>query len=397
MMVQADTHDVQQVAAAVADIARTLESPKDLDMRTRRVLELVGTLVPYDRCVLLKRLPGRDLILAVPSLREESTVRPLLVNLLQYIEGATDQPWHFSSAAHLALPVIGLDQVIGVLLVERNDSAAYEPHHLRLLSAVVSQLGGYLTMVRLHEDTVRKTHLLAEREQDLQRAAQFREEFIGVVGHDLRNPLSAILTGGHLLLDQGRLTKSQMLVAQRIISSARRMNRMVDELVDFARGRLGSGIPISRNATDLRHVCQAVVDELHLTHPSTRIALTATGNLKGQWDKGRLTQALSNLAWNAVQYSTSSSVIRIDAVGEVRSVRLTVTNEGSTIAADELASLFEPFRRGRRRRKNASGLGLGLYIVDRIVRAHEGTIEVRSNRADGTSFIIRLPRVSHSH
>jgi len=258
-----------------------------------------------------------------------------------------------------------------------------------LLSAICSQLGAYLTMVRLHYETARQTTLLVDREQQLRGAAQFREEFIGVIGHDLRNPLSAIRTGAHLLMKRAQLDAGDVALAERIALSADRMSRMIDELMDFARGRLGGGIPLQRTVVDLHALCKDVVEEAQTAH-GRQVQVAVAGNPGGHWDRDRLAQLVSNLVGNALQHSAPDSIVKVTVRDDDEYAAIEVNNTGSAIPAEQLAHIFDPFHRGEKAR--STGLGLGLYIVERIVHAHGGSIAVRSTHDEGTTFEVRLPR-----
>jgi signal transduction histidine kinase len=384
--------DVGPFASVVADIARTLEAPHDAEGRLLHVLRLVRSLIPCDRCALRIRTTGDTPALLVQpecSAAERATLADLLHDILGFMEGGEGSRRPFDARVHLALPVIGLDEILGVLLVDRDDGTDYESHHLQLLATVSSQLGAYVTMVRLHHETVRQTTLLVDREQQLRGAARFREEFIGVIGHDLRNPLSAIRTGAGLLLKRGALDPRDITVVERLSSSAERMSRMIDELMDFARGRLGGGIPLRRTCVDLHELCREVIDEAHTAHGRT-VRLEAASTPAGHWDRDRLAQLISNLVGNAVQHSPADGQVTVRIRTEDEHAVFEVHNEGPPIPADHIESIFEPFRRGAE--ASSTGLGLGLYIVERIVHAHGGAIAVRSTPEEGTTFEVRLPR-----
>ena len=222
------------------------------------------------------------------------------------------------------------------------------------------------------------------REREL---AEFRERFIGILGHDLRTPLSSIVMAAALLLERGHLDEQDAKTVARIIRSDQRMTEMITQLLDLTRARLGGGLPIERTPTDLREVIGHVVEEFDAT-----IQQEVRGDVTGLWDRGRLAEVLSNLAGNAIEYATRGTVVVISAHAEGGDVVVEVSNQGEPIPADVLPFIFEPFRRARPREKSATGnLGLGLYIAHQIVRSHDGTLDGQS--ADGTTtFVIRLPR-----
>ncbi|HYO58930.1 sensor histidine kinase [Archangium sp.] len=230
-------------------------------------------------------------------------------------------------------------------------------------------------------------------EEELRRAAEFRERFLGIVSHDLRNPLNAILASASFLRDDENLSDRQMRTVHRIVRSAERMARMIEELLDFTRGRLGGGIPLTPRPTNLRHLCRHVLEELESSHPGRELRLEAPGNFQGEWDPDRLAQVLVNLGKNALDYSPEGTPVEFTLHDEGDTLRVVVHNKGAPIPAEQLPRIFEPFRRATLDEGHpACGLGLGLFIVQQIVHAHGGTIEVRSTEADGTTFTVRLPR-----
>ena len=225
-----------------------------------------------------------------------------------------------------------------------------------------------------------------QRETQAARTARFREHFVGIVSHDLRNPLTAIVTSAHLLLRYGELPERQARVVARIASSADRMARMIDDLLDFARSKLGGEFPIHRRRIDLRQICEQTVEELEFAF-TRQVKLEANGDLWGDWDPDRIAQVISNLVGNAVQHSDGD--VKVTLRGEADVVVLETHNGGPPIPHEVLSHIFEPGRRGDAR---SGGLGLGLFIAQQIVLAHGGSIEVTSNDGDGTKFTVALPR-----
>jgi signal transduction histidine kinase len=224
----------------------------------------------------------------------------------------------------------------------------------------------------------------------LRSEAQFRERFIGVLGHELRQPLSTFLLGARTLL-HGGLSPAHTQTARRLASAADRMSRMVADLLDVTRSRLGSGIPINRRSVDLREICGQVVEDYQALNPDRRIEVSISGDTKGDWDPDRLTQVCTNLLGNAFEHGCEGSPIFITIAAADGEVFLCVENAGEEISGTLRESLFEPFRRGRN--AATAGLGLGLFIVDQIVRAHDGTTTVTSDE-NATHFMVRLPRAA---
>jgi signal transduction histidine kinase len=239
---------------------------------------------------------------------------------------------------------------------------------------------------------------LAARERDariaeMERAVHFGEMFAGMLGHDLRNPLSAITTTAGLLAARAD-SETVARPALRVLTSAHRMERMIAQLLDFTRLRLGGGLPVERTRCDLAEICRSVIEELEPVH-KRQIRLHATGDVVGAWDHDRLSQMLSNLAGNACQHARPDRPIEIHLDGTAPDrARIQVANDG-VIPAELMPTLFEPLHgagESQPRRGGSSGLGLGLFITQQIALAHGGTIAVTSTEAGGTSFVVDLPR-----
>jgi signal transduction histidine kinase len=231
-------------------------------------------------------------------------------------------------------------------------------------------------------DRLRQGELVAEeRERE-------RELFVSMLGHDLRNPLSTILAGLEMLKLKKPTDDRDRVLIDRLHGSGLRMARMIDQLLDFARSRLGGGIPLERRFCDLGELCVEVAAELDAA--GGPIPVDRSGDTSGEWDRDRLGEVISNLVGNALAHGEPHTArLVVDGLGD--EVLLECRNRGA-IAADELPHLFDPFRGGHLHGKRSSGLGLGLYIVARIVEEHHGHIEVRSSVEEGTRFIVRLPR-----
>ena len=222
---------------------------------------------------------------------------------------------------------------------------------------------------------------------------QSKERFLAILGHDLRSPLGAIMTATRFMLDTGELEEPHRTLVARTASSSRRMHQMVEDLLDFTRTRFGDSIPIVRTDMDLRRTVIDLAAELGTRYPECSIQVETRGDLRGQWDCDRLSQVLTNLIGNAVQHGAAGRPVRVEARGFPSEVRIAIRNEGPHIPPESLARLFDGMERARRQAsRDKHHLGLGLYIVERIVTAHGGSIEVTSTAEHGTTFTVRLPR-----
>jgi PAS domain S-box-containing protein len=222
-------------------------------------------------------------------------------------------------------------------------------------------------------------------ERELRATAEFRELFIGVLGHDLRNPLGSIRMAVGMQLQRGHLDEHDRKAATLIVRGVDRMMRMIQQLLDLTRARLGGGFPIEPKASDLRDICGSVAEEF-----GTHIHLELEGDLTGTWDPDRLAEALSNIVGNAVEHALPGTPVVVWAYPDGAQVVVEITNRGQPIPADLLPFIFEPFHRGKSERSATGNLGLGLYIAKQIVLADGGTLEACS--IDGeTTFTMRLP------
>ena len=227
------------------------------------------------------------------------------------------------------------------------------------------------------------------------RARQFEQQLIGIVSHDLRSPLQAILLGTAGLLRREELDERTTKAVASIRSAAERASRMVKDLLDFTQARLGGGIPLVRRPTDLHALIRETVEEVRANNPERELRVEAHGEGGGTWDGDRLAQVVQNLASNAVKYSPPGTPVTVRSRGDGDGVELEVHNAGTPIAPEALGRLFQPMQRATALPDSVGrSVGLGLYIVAEVVRAHGGQVEVSSSEKAGTTFTVRLPRGS---
>jgi signal transduction histidine kinase len=222
-----------------------------------------------------------------------------------------------------------------------------------------------------------------------------QDVFLGVLGHDLRAPLGAILLSAEFLLEPGELDSRHARVAVGISSSVRRAEKIVENLLDFTRARVGSGIPVDRVEGDLTAMCESIVQEVQLLHPDRAIVFEPEVRIVGKFDTSRMGQVFSNLIENAIKHGSATSPVTVSQQLEGGHAVFSVHNEGEPIAPENTARIFDPMMRhsqfARQEKGPRAGLGLGLFIAHEIVTAHGGALKVTSSAASGTTFRVRLP------
>jgi signal transduction histidine kinase len=236
------------------------------------------------------------------------------------------------------------------------------------------------------EERIRRSEAALLNEQQ---TAELREQFIAVLGHDLRTPLSSVAAGAQALQKMS-LGRQAIIVVERINRSSDRMARLIDNVLDFARGRLGAGVPVLKRPEPLlTQALRHVIDELSAIHPERVVESRININKPIACDSVRIAQLLANLLSNALVHGVADQPVSVAAYDDGGTFTLSVTNKGEPIAAGTLERLFHPFSRGVGE-KRQEGLGLGLYIASQIAVAHGGTLTVQSVPA-GTTFTLTMP------
>lgn len=220
-----------------------------------------------------------------------------------------------------------------------------------------------------------------------------RSLFLGVVGHDLRNPLCAVEMGLRMVLrDGGNLDEGQTMILTQVLAATKRAGAIVSDLFDLTREAVGSELPVHRVPTNLSVVARQIVEEMRLFHPEQDIELIVDGDLTGDFDAARVGQVLSNLTGNAIMHGASDEAVRVSLTGENRHCVLRVRNGGKVLSDECLQSISEDHVGGREASSSAAHMGLGLYITRKLVAAHNGSMTITSSSEDGTVFSVRLPR-----
>lgn len=276
------------------------------------------------------------------------------------------------------------------LLQQRARSLEHEIKHRKDLEDALRD--ALRERSRIEDDLRACVKREAEARAQAEASDAFKQMFLGILGHDLRNPLSTILTTARMMTMRELPADSQKKL-RRIISSGDRMRRMVDQILDVTRARLATGIAIQRGPQqDLVAPVSRIVDEVRAANPDRNIELNAPGPVSARVDTDRFEQVIANVLGNAVAHGDRAQPVRIALGTRGGDAVISVHNHGTPIDPEFLPLLFDPFRRGGQPQGRSEGLGLGLYISQCIVAAHGGAIAVESSAASGTRFEITLPR-----
>jgi sigma-B regulation protein RsbU (phosphoserine phosphatase) len=374
--IRTNEHRLQQIRK-LTDVSRAITYAASLDevfkLTVGRAADLfdaqrVALMVSSDNGLLaLRASHGVDAALAERF--HEPLNEALVSRLAEFLDA---QPESF-----LAVPLVVGGAIKGLLVVVRPTSSAAAEEDEWLLSALADQAAVALEKKRLDE------------------LGEFREQLIGIVGHDLVNPLSTILIAGQLLLEREGLGEYATELARKITGNASLAVRLIEQLLDFTRSRLGGGIPIDPKPFDMNDVVRQAIGGTELMHPDRPLNLDVKGDVTGVWDRDRMYQVLANLVGNAVHHGEARSSIDLRIDGRKTEVVIEVTNRGNAIPPATLPFIFDPFRHGRADHASKTrGLGLGLFIVRQIIRSHGGSIAVTSSEREGTTFRVVLPRSS---
>jgi signal transduction histidine kinase len=292
-------------------------------------------------------------------------------------------PKLYGIQSYISMPIVLPDgEFFGTL-------CAIDPRPARINTPeIVNTFKLFAELIAFHLDADHRVKASEDALLDERETAHLREQFIAVLGHDLRNPLNSI-AGAAAVLERSKLDEPSKKMVAMMRRSVRRMATLIDDVLDFARGRLGGGLTISATSEPLTSALEQVVSELRAAFPERVIETEFTHAECVRCDRTRIAQLLSNLVANALTYSAPGTPVRAKASVFDGTFELSVTNHGEPIPPQAMARLFQPFARGEVK-PSQQGLGLGLYISSEIARAHGGSIEVTSD-TEATVFTVRFP------
>ena len=291
-------------------------------------------------------------------------------------------PARYAFQSYISMPIVLADGTLFGTL------CAIDPRPARLNTPeTIGMFKLFADLIAFHLDASMRLATSEARLRDERRDADLREQFIAVLGHDLRNPLASIASGARMLLRSPLDDKAARTVGL-VQRSVERMSVLIDNVLDFARGRLGGGLTLARSEDALQPYLEQVVEELRVTHPDRTIETDFSIAAPVLCDAGRISQLLSNLVGNALIHGAKHSPVVVRATTYAALFELSVSNTGDQIPDPALERLFQPFFRGELR-PGQQGLGLGLYIASEIARAHDGVLAVASSPLE-TRFTFRM-------
>jgi signal transduction histidine kinase len=282
---------------------------------------------------------------------------------------------------YYGVPMMLGEELVGVATIGSRNAAEFSEEDRLLFRTMSGRAAALIAKARLNAE-------LARRNAELSAALDYRDRMLGILSHDLKNPLGVILASSYVL-ENAALDDTQKRSLARVTSAAGRIDRMIKDLLDYTRARMDRALPIARREVDLHEVCKQAMDELRLLNPRRVIRLDCQGPMSGSFDPDRVARVVGNLVNNALRYGDPDTPIDVSLRRAKSGIVLEVHNHGPPIPPDLLPHIFEAFQRAPD--AGGEGLGLGLYIVKQIVDAHGGSIAVRSTQAEGTTFSVLWP------
>ncbi len=390
---------MDRIESDIAAISRITAVPtilKVISETTGLRLALVARVTEdsWTACATLDRMdfglrPGDHLDVATTLCREvRASLEPVIIEHAsrepQFCQHPTPKLYGFES--YIAVPVFRANgEYFGTICALDAEPARLRDGKTVALMTLFAELLS-LQLTAEEEHTRDREALSDERN-----TAELRDQFIAVLGHDLRSPLSSMIVGTSFLQEIVEAPQARKIL-DRVQDSGQRMSRLIDDVLDFARGRLGGGIPVTpRPVENVEDVLAPLMAEIGGAHPGRALRVTYKNPGAAHFDPARVTQMMTNLVANAIEHSPPGEPVEILVDGTENLLRFAVTNQGEPIPSDLIPRIFRPYCRGERNQAS-SGLGLGLYIVSEIARSHGGFVQVSSSREAGTTFTVALPR-----
>lgn len=384
-----DIRDIQSLDAVNSLLAVVCKTTGMRFSAVARVTDRRWTALAVRDEISFGLLPGQDLPLDTTLCKESRAERRPII-----IEQASADPVY---ATHHTPRIYNIESYVSVPIILSNDAyfgnlCAIDPlPHKVTAPHVVEMFNLFAQLIASQLENLRRLET-AEAQVETQRVdGELREQFIAILGHDLRTPLSVISTGAETIRRAKSQPETVERLAVRVAASARRMRELVDDMQDFARGRLGGGLGVQiAPESSLGAALEQVVGELRDGYPDRIFDVAIEIAQTVHCDRARIQQLISNLVANALVHGSPTAPVVVRASVEGEQLVMSVSNQGPAIPADIRPRIFEAFARGAQHH-SSHGMGLGLYICEQIARAHRGTIDVTSSEHAGTVFTAVLP------
>ena len=395
------------VSRTFHEIAQCFDSPFDSETRLRRAQKLLRRIVPYHQCALLEAAVGDSRLLIEPDSREQrEALSPILARLLSVLtddakRGANTGSQNVArlppvvSTSYLAVPIVGLDRVLGVLYIRDGKPDAFTDEHLQVLSVVASQIAAYLTACQLHKQDVQITS-----EHKAARAAAVaethaRDEFLAMLGHELRNPVTAIRSAIQTIRDKTERNADIQQATNEAEQQVKHLTWLLDNLLDVSRLTQGK-IALRKQTVTLQKIVAAALETVGGVMDARGHVVSVSlpeAPLSFDADLKRMTQIVGNLLDNAAKYTPRGGAISVRGYGERGEVVLRVRDSGIGIAREMLPRVFDLFvQRDPFLTRSEDGLGVGLTLARTLVELHHGSISAHSEGVGrGSEFVLRLP------
>jgi signal transduction histidine kinase/CheY-like chemotaxis protein len=380
------------------DISQLLESADDCEARVTRVLARLRSLVPYERCAVLESAPGREArLITAPETppderaRLELSTQKLLFRLVEQQGRASDEA--ATSGTHLAVPLVGLGNVVGVLFVDRVEGA-YDEQHLRALSVVAAKLAAYFSMLHAFNCEAARSEELVLARRAAEAADRAKDEFLALVSHELRSPLSSILAWADALRSKDTSEADRKRAVEAIERAVRAQAKLVTDLLDLS-CLTAATLRLDLCAVDAAQLIREAILRLQPQAKSKAITLAFTRDesLSLVADPHRLGQVVASLVANAIKFTPAGGHVEVRLERQGVLARICVIDSGSGISAEALPKLFEAFSPidGSTARAQG-GLGVGLALVKDLVELHGGRVRAESpGEQQGATFTVELP------
>jgi signal transduction histidine kinase len=398
---------VGSVARTLYDIAQGFDSPLDSEPRLRRALKLLRRLVPYHQCALLEAAAGESRLVVEPESREErETLSPLLARFLTVLtddakrraDSGSQNVAHLAplvAHSHLAVPIVGLDRVLGVLFVRDGKPDAFTNDHLQLLSVVASQIAAYLIACRLHKQDAQivSEHKAAREAADAENHA--KDEFLAMLAHELRNPVVAIRSAMQMIRDKAERNADIQQATDLAEQQIKHLSWLLDDLLDVSRLTRGK-IALRKETVTLQTIVAEAIETACGVIDARRHVVSVSlpeEPLRFEADSTRIIQIVGNLLDNAAKYTPRGGEISVRGYYERGEVVLRVRDTGIGISPEMLPRVFDLFVQSDPfPARSEGGLGVGLTLARTLVELHGGSINAHSEGPGrGSEFVMRLP------